>query len=72
VALKTTLSMLEETQAAISALTIGGMQNYSLDGQTIGKLSLPALYDREERLLRRYYRETGARPKISEMNILSD
>ena len=56
-ALKTTLQQLEDVQAAISAAERG--QSYTVDGLTVTRGNLAALYARETMLLDRYRRETG-------------
>ncbi len=56
-ALKTTLQQLEDVQTAIAAAERG--QSYTMDGQTISRGDLAALYKREERLLARYAQEQG-------------
>ena len=64
VGLKTTKEQLITVQAAILAIE-AGEQSYSIDSASFSKASLPALYDREERLLKRFYAENSMVPKVS-------
>lgn len=66
--IKTTVERLEEVQDAITAVL--NMQSYSLDGRTVTYADLKTLFEIEEILLMRYYRETSRnRPRVSRANM---
>ena len=60
----TTIDQLISCQAAILAIE-SGEQSYSIDGQAFTKANLQSLYDREDRLLTRYNRESVVNPRVS-------
>lgn len=62
-ALISTLTQLEEVQAAISALTTGA-QSYQFGDVRVTKGNLTALYEREKYLKARYNREQRSRGRI--------
>lgn len=67
-AVKTTLSQVEEVQAAITAV-MGG-QSYSMDGVSFTRANIDALTKRETMLLSRYAREQGTNPRVSRAQFL--
>jgi hypothetical protein len=46
------VAQLAEVNAAISALTTGGVQSYTIAGRTVAKLNLATLYEERRRLER--------------------
>jgi len=62
-AIKTTLSQIEEVQTAITAVMAG--QSYKIGNMTYTRASLSSLQEREDSLLTRYYREQGNNPRVS-------
>jgi hypothetical protein len=62
-AIQSTLSQIEEVQAAITAVMSG--QSYRIGNMTYTRASLESLTKREEMLLSRYYKEQGNNPRVS-------
>jgi hypothetical protein len=62
-AIQSTLSQIEEVQAAITAVMSG--QSYRIGNMTYTRASLESLTKREEMLLSRYNREQGNSPRVS-------
>ena len=65
-AIKTTLSQIEEVQTAISKVMAG--QSVSIDGASVTMADLAKLELREQRLLRQYRVEQGERPPYRTAN----
>ncbi len=62
-AILTTISQIEEVQAAITAVMSG--QSYRVGNLTYTRASLSSLQERETYLLSRYYREQGNNPRVA-------
>jgi hypothetical protein len=60
-------AQLDRVQAAIAAIETGKVQSYSIGNQSFTKLDLPALYVREERLLRKLARGTDSGRRVVEL-----
>lgn len=56
---------LAAVNAAIHALTVGGMQSYSLAGNQFNKLQLGTLYAMRKDLEQRSLEDTRVRPSVS-------
>lgn len=55
----TTQQLLNEVDAALSALLTGGASSYSIQGRTVTKLDLDSLFNARDRLIRQLERESG-------------
>lgn len=62
-AIQSTLTQIEEVQAAITAVMSG--QSYRIGNMTYTRASLDALTKREDSLLNRYNKEQGNNPRVS-------